>query len=224
MRVRRYYVYKCVVDDGGAPCVDNGLLSLTICKPYIRSTARPGDWIFAFGSNAESPANRLIYIAEVKQRLTGGSYFEREEFQGRQDCIYQRTPARRLERRKDALFHDFPAARKSDLGAETTYPKANALVADEFRYFGRAGTAKWKAACPVLCAMVENLGQGHRVNFTPELLAELQNLKNQVWDQYPHKKNLGLPLHAAHRLTAVEDDELVKVCGRRCFYVPKKCD
>ena len=224
MRERRYYVYKCVVDDGGAPCVDNNLLTLTICKPYIRSTARPGDWIFAFGSNGETPANRLIYIAEVKRRLSSGSYFELPEFQGRQDCIYQRTSAGRLEWRKDALFHDFPAARKSDLGAEPNYPKANALVADEFRYFGRAGTAKWKDACPVLCAMVENLGQGHRVNFTPALLVELKALQKQVWNQYSQKKILGTPLHAPDRHTAVEDDELVKVCGRRCYYVPKQCD
>ena len=224
MRVCRYYVYKCVVDDGGAPCVDNSLLTLTICKPYIRSTARPGDWIFAFGSNAETPTNRLIYIAEVKRRLTRGEYFDRKEFQSRKDCIYRRTLAGRLERRKDALFHDFPAARISDLGTEPIYSKANALVAEEFRYFGRAGTAKWKEACPVLRAMVENLGQGHRVNFTPELLAELQDLKNRVWDQHPQKRILGVPLHAPHRHTAVEDNELVKVCGRRCYYVPKNCN
>ncbi len=223
MRARRYYVYKCVVDDGGAPCVDNGLLTLTICKPYIRSTARPGDWIFAFGSNGENPANRLIYIAEVKRRLPAASILSWKNFRAVKIYLH-RTPAGRLERRKDALFHGFPAARKSDLGAELNYPKANTLVADEFRYFGRAGTARWKDACPVLRALVENLGQGHRVNFTPELLAELQNLKNQVWDKHPHKKIMGAPLHAPHRLTAVEDDELVKVCGRRCFYVPKKCD
>jgi len=43
----RIYVYKCVVDDGGVPCIDDGLLTLTICKPYIRSTAAAGDLIFA---------------------------------------------------------------------------------------------------------------------------------------------------------------------------------
>lgn len=73
MRNQRIYVYKCVVDDGGAPCIDGDLLTLTICKPYIRSTARPGDLIFAFGSNAESPANRLVFVAEVSRRMPGGN-------------------------------------------------------------------------------------------------------------------------------------------------------
>lgn len=224
MSVRRYYVYKCVVDDGGAPCVDDGLLTLTICKPYIRSTARPGDWIFAFGSNAETPANRLVYIAEVERKLTGGMYFDLPEFQSRKDCIYERTEARRLKRREDALFHDFPAARISDLGTEGSYPKANALVAENFRYFGQTGTDSWKSASPILRVLVESLGQGHRVNFSPELLAELKALQKQVWGKYPYKKIMGTPLHAPDRHTAVEDDELVKVCGRRCFYVSKKCD
>jgi hypothetical protein len=35
------YVYKCVVDDGTAPCIDRGLLSMTVCKPKIRTSANP---------------------------------------------------------------------------------------------------------------------------------------------------------------------------------------
>jgi hypothetical protein len=32
--------YKLTADNGGAPCVRYGLLSLAICKPMIRKTAR----------------------------------------------------------------------------------------------------------------------------------------------------------------------------------------
>jgi hypothetical protein len=88
----RLYVYKCVVDDGGAPCIDDDLLTLTICKPHIRSTAKKEDLIFAFGSNAESRANRLVYIAAVSRKVPRGSYFEGEEFKERSDCIYERLP------------------------------------------------------------------------------------------------------------------------------------
>jgi len=35
----KIYFYKLTCDDGGAPCVQDGLLSLAICKPMIRSTA-----------------------------------------------------------------------------------------------------------------------------------------------------------------------------------------
>jgi hypothetical protein len=43
------YVYKMVADNGGAPCVSNGLLSLAICKPMIRKMAESGSLIFGFG-------------------------------------------------------------------------------------------------------------------------------------------------------------------------------
>jgi Nucleotide modification associated domain 2 len=40
------YFYKLTADNGGAPCVRYGLLSLAICKPMIRKTAKEGDLIF----------------------------------------------------------------------------------------------------------------------------------------------------------------------------------
>ncbi len=223
MDERSFYVYKCVVDDGGAPCVDDEILTLTICKPYIRSTAEPGDLIFAFGSNKETPANRLIYIAEVKRQLRGGAYFELDEFKSRQDCIYERTPMGRLERRADAKFHSHSEARISDLGEEAQYPKANALVADDFRYFGKIGTADWKSTSPDLQELVETLGQGHRVNFSPKLLDELLRLKTSIWTRYPHQRVLGAPLHAPNKSPETDDDEAVKVCATGCRYIPKRC-
>jgi hypothetical protein len=33
--VERIYFYKLTADNGGAPCVEDGLLSLAICKPAI---------------------------------------------------------------------------------------------------------------------------------------------------------------------------------------------
>lgn len=32
----KIYFYKLTADNGGAPCVQDGLLSLAICKPMIR--------------------------------------------------------------------------------------------------------------------------------------------------------------------------------------------
>ena len=48
------YVYKCVVDDGTAPCVDRSLLSMTVCKPKVRTSAKVGDTVIAFGENLSS--------------------------------------------------------------------------------------------------------------------------------------------------------------------------
>lgn len=223
MNERRVYVYKCVVDDGGAPCIDNDVLTLTICKPYIRSTAKKGDLIFAFGSNNETAANRLVYIAEVEWRLTNGKYFELDEFKNRGDCIYERIQTGKLVRRSNAKFHDYPEAWISDLGEEGHYPKANALVADDFRYFGNTGNAAWKAACPNLKELVENLGQGHRVNFTSELRSELLKLKDQIWNNFSQTRVWGVPPHAPDEHIDPDSDEVVKVCGKRCYYIQKKC-
>lgn len=35
--MQRVYIYKLTGDDGGAPCVCDGILSLAICKPAIRA-------------------------------------------------------------------------------------------------------------------------------------------------------------------------------------------
>jgi len=37
------FMYKLTTDNGGAPCVENELLSLCICKPKIRMSAKVGD-------------------------------------------------------------------------------------------------------------------------------------------------------------------------------------
>jgi hypothetical protein len=73
--VERIYFYKLTADNGGAPCVEDGLLSLAICKPAIRSTARCGDVIFGFAANSLHPDNRLIYIARVTEKSKDGLYF-----------------------------------------------------------------------------------------------------------------------------------------------------
>ena len=36
------FVYKLTVDNGGAPCVSEDLLTLAICKPSVRSAADLG--------------------------------------------------------------------------------------------------------------------------------------------------------------------------------------
>ena len=223
--MRRFYIYNCVVDDGGAPCVDHGLFSLCICKPRIRSTARKGDIIFAFGSNSEKPANRFIYIAAVARKLTQGEYYELDEYADRGDCIYERNRNGRFHIRKDARFHGSIDAMEHDIGQPPKYARANSLVSNDFRYFGKKGTDAWKARSPELKQLVESLGEGHRVNHAPTLRAELHVLWKSVWREYDCKI-LGKPLHQPGLEVAQDEDEdepLVKVCQQRCYYVTSKC-
>jgi hypothetical protein len=105
--VRNIYFYKLTRDDGGAPCVRNGILSLAICKPFIRASAEVGDMIFGFAANLLSPDNRLIYIARVTGKLCNGEYYTTRCYQNRGDCIYE-AMGNCFVRRTDAKFHDGP--------------------------------------------------------------------------------------------------------------------
>jgi hypothetical protein len=44
-RILRYILET---DNGMAPCIDGGLVTLATCKPIIRRSARPGDWVLGF--------------------------------------------------------------------------------------------------------------------------------------------------------------------------------
>jgi hypothetical protein len=71
----KLYLYKMTTDNGGAPCVRDGKLSLAICKPSIRTSARCGDFILGFAGNALHKNNCLIYAAKVGRCVTGDEYY-----------------------------------------------------------------------------------------------------------------------------------------------------
>jgi hypothetical protein len=70
----RAYLYKLTGDNGGAPCVEGGLLSLAICKPMIRASASEGDLVFGFGAKSLHCNNRLIYIARITKKICGDGH------------------------------------------------------------------------------------------------------------------------------------------------------
>ncbi len=197
----RVYFYKLTADNGGAPCMQGGLLSLAICKPMIRSTAEAGDLIFGFAANSLHSDNRLIYIAVVMERVQNGGYYAQSGFFGRADCIYERRGVRFV-RRPGALHHR-PDDLVHDLGEFPGYPKANVLLSSDFRYFGANGTEEYKSKFPLVKDAVESLGRGHRVWHDEQLWMELLALKHYVWKQTKRKatgKPTSAPKHgASHR-------------------------
>jgi len=119
------YSYLQTIDNGGAPCVSNELLSLAICKPKIRKRAKVGDLIVSFAAkamklNCEKP--QMIWMAKVTQVVTMKEYYNL--YSERRDCIYD-----------DNLnllnnpFH-YCSNIETDLGGE------NVLLSDDFVYFG----------------------------------------------------------------------------------------
>lgn len=182
-----YYYYKLKTDNGGAPCVTESLLSLAICKGQIRSTAKEGDWIFGFGGRS-TIRERLIYVARVTEKPPDGTYYDTPKYQRRLDCIYEWNDGE-LRWKENSRLHE--GGSKSDIG-EPPHTKAAVLLSDDFRYFGKAGTEDYKAKFPILADAVYRLGQGHRVNHSPELENELTALRRELWSKY-RQKRIGSP-------------------------------
>ncbi|MDO8771056.1 MAG: hypothetical protein Q7K57_20575 [Burkholderiaceae bacterium] len=181
----RIYYYKLTTDDGGAPCVLDGLLSLGICKPMIRSTAKKEDLIFGFAANSLYADNRLLYIARVTDKVREGKYYTSGKFEHRGDCIYERHRDR-FQWRQGALHHG-PRDLVHDLGSHPDYDRANVLLSDDFRYFGANGSSGYKYRYPLIKDAVEHLGQGHRVYHDESLRIALLTLMKQVWRETRRK-------------------------------------
>lgn len=171
----KIYIYKLTVDDGGAPCVRDDMLSLAICKPTIRSVTQRGSVVLGFAGNSLYSDNSLVYVARVTKNLDGREYFSESRYASRPDCIY-RWDGRRFQWKTGSKFHS-KSAMAHDMGRAPTYSRAMVLLskgADNFRYFKEACPIRYKNEYPRLKSLVEALGQGHRVNFEPELRVELR--------------------------------------------------
>ena len=131
----KIYVYKLIADNGGAPCVQDGVLSLSICKPHIRQSAQVGDWIIGFGGKSIPDLRaRLIYIAQVTTVLDDGGYYSDQVYYSRRDCIYRKCSDGYYGVKND--FHDPVADLAHDVGEAPNYDRARNLLSTQFVYFG----------------------------------------------------------------------------------------
>jgi hypothetical protein len=195
----KIYVYKMVADNGGAPCVWRGLMSLALCKPVIRRRAGKGDMIFGFGG--KEYGERLIYVAWVTEdKLTAGAYYGDRTYSERPDCIY-RDVGGTPERKPDAKYHYLSDESHRDVGSN--FERAHVLLSRDFRYFGNKATDDYKRSFPAVKALIEGLGRGHRVNHSPEVHEQLLNLANQLRLNYPQMR-IGEP----------NDGDCAKTCNR----------
>ena len=204
--MEKIYFYKLTADSNAAPCIHYGLLSLAICKPMIRKTAKEGNLIIGFAANSLHDDNRLIFAARVTRKLTDGDYFKTKKYFRRGDCIYSFRNMR-FTWRKDAKFHS-PADLTHDLGDHPDYDRASVLLSEDFRYFGKDGNDKYKTKFPRVKCAVENLGRGHRVRHGPAVRDQLLEMMDELWRTYSTRV-IGRPTGAAPRETCYRDGE----CG-----------
>ncbi|PRZ53019.1 hypothetical protein BX589_112192 [Paraburkholderia fungorum] len=81
----RVWRYVLRTDNGMAPCSEDGMLTLTCCKPIIRRYAKVGEWVVAFEPTALG--GKVAYAGQVSAVLPLGDYEKR--YRGRRDAIYR---------------------------------------------------------------------------------------------------------------------------------------
>jgi hypothetical protein len=153
--VQRLFAYLMTHDSGFAPNPFEGVLTLATCKPGIRRTKRPGDWVAGFASDAlvrrsselgvAIKPKGLVYLMRIAEVLPLEEYFDGPRFQRKKpspeinkgghlakhygDNIYYRDGVgeyRQLKNGNHGIDH-----KDSDTSG------VNALVSDTFYYFGR---------------------------------------------------------------------------------------
>lgn len=171
----RTYLYKLTSDRGGAPCAlepeagAEALLTLAICKPAIRRTAKPGDRILGMTSRALEksdgyPPCSVIYAAVVEEGMDARDYFAAGGgFSERPDCIYEfHQQNGRAAHAGRSRLHQAEEHMRKDLGSYPYYRNGRVLLCREFRYLG-AAALRIPARLHLLSQAAETLGQGHRV-------------------------------------------------------------
>jgi len=178
--VSRLYVYKVRYDDGTAPCVEDGVLTLALCKPAIRATAAVGDTLVGFAAKSMCRDQRLVYAAVVTARVEGGAYCRGRRWRRRRDCAYAWRGGAFVPRGGTAAAVA-PEDLRNDLGAPPAYARANVLVSDNYRYFAETRPADYREEFPQIARFVDALGQGHRVNLGERLRDEFERYLAALW-------------------------------------------
>lgn len=168
----RIYRYILVDDLGMAPCSAGGLITLATCKPVIRRTAQPGDWIVGF-RRGSLERGLVLWAGRVTEILPHGEY--ERAFRGRPDAIYREGSAGAYTRLAPD-YHPTQAQMDRDLSGPV-------LVFDpqvSCYFHGQP------IALPLNLAHLAPAGRGHRVSGTQpgdvarleEWLVELQPIRS----------------------------------------------
>lgn len=172
----RLFSYVLRHDGGFAPNPFHGLCTLACCKPVIRRTANPGDWVL--GLTPKALAYRLAYAMQVLESLPFSAYWDDARFlakrPGKPGCP-------RLERVGDNCylpdgqggFRQIHSVHSLKDGSEDPDTMAwdlsgqRVLVAERFCYFGKEAVV----VPPDLDFLVA--GRGHRSSFTEDQIGQV---------------------------------------------------
>ena len=203
------YVYKLTCDNGGAPCIHEGLLSLSICKPGIRVSANVGDWIIGFGGKSvEELRGKLIYVAKVTAIEEDGNYYKSDRYGDRPDCVYQSLD-HGYQYREGKQYH-FPGEFDHDLGRCPEFERARCLLSDQFAYFGGA---KDRPSIDAVRDIYDGLPRDFRKNHPDEIRHRLESYIFSVF-AFKTGGDVGSPTHRDTSMKCYDIEDEVVTFGR----------
>jgi len=78
--VAELFTYVVLYDIGFAPNPYFGTCTLATCKPEIRKSASPGDWVAGIGSMQKGQQGHLVYAMRVEETLSFDEYWTDPRF------------------------------------------------------------------------------------------------------------------------------------------------
>lgn len=176
----RLFRYILRFDSGMAPCIDNGLTTLATCKPVIRRSACPGDWVAGFLPRPHA-RGLVAHAGRVREVLDIGSY-ERTHG-GRSDAIYRERSDGTFECLRSDYHPEEYDRRKDKSGPVLIFEEGAAW------YFGDR-----PQILPAKLSHLAAAGRGHRVSGASEKdIAAFEEWLRSSWPPGYH----GRPSDAA---------------------------
>ena len=172
----RLFRYVLVSDTGIAPCIDDGLTTLAVCKPTVRRSARHGDWVAGFLPKPH-PRGLIAYAGRVSEVLDVGTY--EKVHRGRSDALYRMLENGSFERLRPE-YHPEPDAIRKDLSGPV-------LIFDKSAtwYFGDR-----PQVLPEELSHLAAAGRGHRVRGASEQdIAALESWLRSIWPPGIHGRS-----------------------------------
>ena len=161
-------------DSGFSPNPFWGYCTLACCKPTIRRTAKPGDWIV--GLSSKSLGHKVVFFMEVQEVLSFKEYFKDPRFKKKKpnskkgDIISERgdniyKPLTNGLFKQLESMHSYGVEENKDSKGHDLKGK-NVLISKNFVYFGKKAIE--------LPPRFNDLkvGRGHRNRFTDELVKD----------------------------------------------------
>ena len=160
----RLYSYVVTWDGGFAPNPFYGFCTLATCKPQIRKTACPGDWILGTVSKSQSPEPRLIYAMRVTETLSYNEYWRDARFRAKRPDVGAACGDNMYRRNADGPWHQAPGCHgPEDVRRDTQTDRV--LVSDDFIYWGSAAPF-----LPLFAEMDVRAGRGHKCRFPEDTI------------------------------------------------------